>query len=119
MTVASRVGDRPVWAAAYGSQAAAAWLVIRGDAKNGEYDVPAFAAFIAQLGLSVAWLLLFFRIRRPAVALADLCLLWIAVAITVREFARKHRLAATLLLPYLAWVSYVGAVNARVWWRDR
>ncbi|MDQ1704415.1 MAG: translocator protein [Frankiaceae bacterium] len=109
----------PRWAAAYGSQAAAAWLVVRGDARNGEYDVPAFTAFTAQLGLSVAWLLLFFRFRRPAFALADMCLLWLAVAVTVREFARKHRLAAGLLLPYLGWVTYAAAVNAQVWWRER
>jgi tryptophan-rich sensory protein len=113
------LGHAPPWAAAYGSQAAAAWLVVRGDAKNGEYDVPAFTAFTAQLGLSVAWLLLFFHFRRPAIALADMCLLWLAVAMTVREFARKHRLAAGLLLPYLGWVTYAAAVNAKVWWRDR
>jgi tryptophan-rich sensory protein len=109
----------PPWVAAFGTQAAAAWLVFRGDARDGEYDVPAFAAFMTQLGLTAAWLLLFFRVRRPAFALAEMCLLWFAVAMTVREFARKHRVAAALLLPYLGWVTYAGAVNARVWWRTR
>jgi benzodiazapine receptor len=113
------IDQTPFWAAAYGSQAAAAWLVVRGDARHGEYDVPAFAAFVTQLGLSVAWLLLFLRLERPAWALADMCLLWLAVAVTIREFARKHRVAALLLVPYLAWLSYAATVNTRVWWRTR
>jgi tryptophan-rich sensory protein len=64
------------------------------------------------LTLSVAWLLLFFRLRRPALALATMTLLWVATAVTVIEFARKHRVAASLLLPYLAWLSYAAAINA-------
>jgi tryptophan-rich sensory protein len=102
----------PLWAGAYAAQFAAAWLVVSRDADDGEYDVPAFAAFTAQLMLSVAWLLLFFRLRRPALALATMTVLWVAAAATVVEFARKHRVAATLLLPYLAWLSYAAAINA-------
>jgi benzodiazapine receptor len=113
------VGRGPLWAGALGSQLTAAWLVVSGDAHEGEYDVPAFAAFWTQMMLSLAWLLLFFRFRRPALALADVCVLWLATAITVREFARKHRIAAGLVLPYLAWVSYAALVNGRVWWRTR
>ncbi|HEU5035264.1 MAG TPA: TspO/MBR family protein [Mycobacteriales bacterium] len=111
------VGAPPLWVAAFGGQISAAWLVIRGDAERGEYDVPAFVAFSTQLALSLAWLLLFFRLQRPAVALADVCALWLAVAVTIREYARRHRVAAALLLPYLAWVSLAGAVNLRACWR--
>ena len=46
-------------------------------------------------------------------------MLWLAVALTIREFARRHRFAAALLLPYLAWVSYVAVVNLDVWRRNR
>ena len=102
----------PLWAGAYAAQFGAAWLVVSRDADEGEYDVPAFVAFSAQLMLSVAWLLLFFRFRRPAFALATMSLLWVATAVTVVEFARKHRVAASLLLPYLAWLSYAAAINA-------
>src|SRR3954463_7742389 len=113
------VGRPPLWAGALGSQLTAAWLVVSGDAHEGEFDVPAFAAFATQMMLSLSWLLLFFRLRRPALALAVVCVLWLATAFTVRDFARKHRFAATLVLPYLAWVSYAALVNGRVWWRNR
>jgi benzodiazapine receptor len=113
------VGRPPLWVGALGSQFTAAWLVVSGDAHQGEYDVPAFAAFTTQMTLSLAWLLLFFRLHRPALALADICVLWLATVFTAREFARKHRVAAGLVLPYLAWVSYAALVNGRAWWRAR
>jgi tryptophan-rich sensory protein len=113
------VGRPPLWAGAFGAQLGAAWLVVSRDAHEGEYDVPAFVSFCTQLALGVSWLLLFFRLRRPALALIDVCVLWMATAMTVREFARKHRVAAGLLLPYLAWVTYAAAVNGRHWWHTR
>ena len=113
------IGWTPLWAGALGSQFTAAWLVISGDAHDGEYDVPAFAAFSTQMALSAAWLLLFFGLRRPALALADMCVLWVATVFTAREFARKHRVAAALVVPYLLWVSYAAFVNGRMWWRTR
>ncbi|HET6818761.1 MAG TPA: TspO/MBR family protein [Mycobacteriales bacterium] len=109
----------PVWAVLYASQAVAAWLVWRGDAAGGRYDVPALSSYWVQLSLNLAWSLLFFGLRRPAWALLEICVLWVAVAMTIREFARRHRFAAALLLPYLAWVTYAVALNAAIWHRNR
>ena len=109
----------PVWTLLYASQAVAAWLVWRGDARRAEYDVPAMTSYGVQLGLNLLWTLLFFGLRRPAWALAEVCVLWLAIVVTMREFARKHRVAAALLLPYLLWVSYAAALNLGLWWRNR
>ena len=118
-TASAPVTWPPLWAGAYATQFAAAWLVVSRDADQGEYDVPAFTAFSTQLMLSVAWLLLFFRFHRPALALVSMCALWTATAVTVREYARKHRVAASLLIPYLAWLTYAAAINGRTWWQSR
>jgi tryptophan-rich sensory protein len=109
----------PAWAVLYATQAVAAWLVWRGDARRAEYDVPALGTYSLQLGLNLAWTLLFFGLRRPAWALVEICVLWLAIAVTIREFSRKHRFAAALLLPYLAWVTYAAALNAGIWRRNR
>lgn len=109
----------PVWAFLYANQAVAAWLVWRGDAARGRYDVPALTSYWVQLGLNLAWMLLFFGLRRPAWALLEICVLWVAVALTIREFAVRHRFAAALLLPYLAWLTYAVALNASIWHRNR
>lgn len=109
----------PAWALLYANQAVAAWLVWRGDAARAEYDVPALTSYWAQLGLNLAWTMLFFGLRRPGLALVEICALWLAIAVTIREFSRRHRFAAAMLLPYLAWVSYAAALNAGIWWRNR
>jgi tryptophan-rich sensory protein len=109
----------PAWALLYANQAVAAWLVWRGDARRAEFDVPALSTYGVQLWLNLAWTFLFFGLRRPGLALLDICALWVAVAVTMHDFARKHRFAATLLVPYLAWVTYAVALNAAIWWRNR
>lgn len=109
----------PVWGVLYACQAIAAWLVWRGDASRAEYDVPALTSWWVQLGLNLVWTLLFFGLRRPAIALVDICALWLAIVLMIREFARKHRFAAALLVPYLVWVTYAAALNAGIWWRNR
>ena len=46
-------------------------------------------------------------------------MLWIAIAATVAAFARRSRVAAWLLVPYLAWVTFALALNAAIWRRNR
>ena len=67
-----------------------------------------------QLVLNAAWSQLFFGWRRPDLALVDVVLLWGAIAWTIWVFNRHDRLAAGLMLPYLAWVSLAVALNAGV-----
>lgn len=109
----------PAWTVLYANQAVAAWLVWRGDAARGQFDVPAISSYTTQLGLNLAWTLLFFGLKRPALALIDICVLWVAIALTVREFARQHHVAAALLVPYLLFIGYAVALNAAIWWRNR
>jgi tryptophan-rich sensory protein len=122
--------DKPTWTPSHRSfraagtvlaaaQAVGAWLVWRDDDERDEVDVPALTSYAVQLGLSLAWSLLFFGLRRPAWSLLEICVLWLAVATTIGEFARRHRYAASLLVPYLGWVTFAAALNAAVWWRNR
>ena len=109
----------PAWTVLYANQAVAAWLVWRGDAARAQFDVPAIASYAVQLGLNLAWTLLFFGLKQPALALLDICVLWLAIALTAREFARQHPVAAALLVPYLAFIGYAAALNAAIWRRNR
>lgn len=78
-------------------------------------DRAAFAAFGAQLVLNLMWPVLFFGLQKLGLALAGLVLLWFSIAITLRMFWRHDRIAALLFAPYLAWVSFAGALNASIW----
>jgi tryptophan-rich sensory protein len=64
--------------------------------------------------LNVLWSVLFFLARRPDWALAQIVLLTLSVLWLIRICGRIDRLAAGLLLPYLAWVLFAATVNAGV-----
>jgi len=64
--------------------------------------------------LNVAWSLLFFRLRRPDWALAEWLPFWLSIGVLAACAWRLDRRAGGLLLPYLAWVAFAGALNAAV-----
>lgn len=69
----------------------------------------AFNAF-----LNISWSLLFFRVQRPDWALFELGLLWLSILALIIVSARHSKPGALLLVPYLVWVSFAGALNWRV-----
>lgn len=64
--------------------------------------------------LNILWSLLFFRMERPDWAMWELGALWLSIAVLIIFCGRFSRLAALLLVPYLAWVSIAGALNWQV-----
>jgi len=71
----------------------------------------AIAAFVIQLALNLAWSPVFFGAHQITLALAILIALDLAVLLTVVLFWRVRRLAAVLMLPYLAWIAFATLLN--------
>lgn len=108
----------PVWTALY---AALAWNGVRLWAEDPELPGArrARALWAAQLGLNAAWTPLFFGLRRPGVALADLVLLdTAATALRVSE-AERAEPTSLVLDPYLAWLGFATYLNAAICWHGR
>jgi tryptophan-rich sensory protein len=103
----------PVWTVLYGMMAAAAWLIWR-QRHQRRVAVP-IILFAVQLALNSAWSPLFFGLRHPGLALADIVLLWLALAATVWLFLKRRLVAGVLLAPYLLWVSFAAALNLAIW----
>ncbi len=101
----------PVWTTLYVLMALAAWLVWR----EGAGTRNALSLYVGQLVANALWSWLFFVWRRGALAFFDAGLLALLIAATMYQFARYRRLAAVLLLPYLAWVSFATALTGWVW----
>ncbi|CAN5868690.1 tryptophan-rich sensory protein [soil metagenome] len=101
----------PVWTALYGMMAVAAWLVWRSSAAVRT----ALALFAFQLMLNAAWSWLFFGLKRPDLAFADIVLVWFAILATTAAFFRIRTAAGILMLPYLFWVSFATALNYAIW----
>ena len=65
--------------------------------------------------LNVLWSWLFFGWRLGLPSVVEIVLLWASIAATIVAFWRIQRLAAALLLPYIAWVTFAAALNFTVW----
>jgi len=104
----------PAWGVLYALMGLALFLVWEraGKNKHGFYDM---AAFAFQLALNTLWSVIFFGLRSPAAALAEILLLWAAIAYTIFSFWKIDRRAAYLLAPYIVWVSFAAALNYYVW----
>lgn len=103
----------PVWSVLYVLMGIAAWLVWREHGFKGAST--ALKLFVAQLLANALWTWLFFAWHLGAVSLAEIVMLWLLIASTIVAFWRLHRLAAVLLLPYLAWVSFATALTYSLW----
>jgi translocator protein len=90
-----------------------AWLVWRKHRFHAA--ATALALFGAQLLVNALWTWLFFAWRLGALAFFEILVLWLLIAATMRCFWPLHRIAALLLLPYLAWVSFAAALNLALW----
>ena len=76
-------------------------------------------AFATQLALNLLWSIVFFGARRVRLAFAELVVLWVAIATTIVAFWRVRPVAGVLLVPYLAWTTFAGALNLAVARRNR
>lgn len=100
----------PVWTTLYVLMGVAAWLVWRTAGWTG-----ALSLFVGQLACNAAWSWFFFAWRRGALAFVDVVVLLVLIVATIFAFARVHALAAVLLLPYLAWVTFATALTYAIW----
>lgn len=108
----------PVWSVLYAAMAVAAWLVWMMKERGAEVR-PALTIYFVQLVFNAAWSVIFFGLRRPDLALFDIGLLWLAIAICTAMFYRISRSAGWLMLLYFAWASFASALNHSIWSLNR
>jgi translocator protein len=107
----------PVWTTLYLAMAASGWLVWRMTGFTGAGGP--LAVFFIQLVLNTAWTPIFFGLRRVGLAFVEIIALWLAIVATIILFRSVNELAAWLLVPYLAWVSFAAALNYSIWRLNR
>lgn len=104
----------PVWTTLYILMGIAFYLVWKTDAPARKKKW-AMGLWLAQLILNFCWSLIFFYQQQIAGALLEMALLWIMILITIFAFARIHKLAAWLMVPYISWVSFAFMLNYAIW----
>jgi len=103
----------PVWTTLYFMMAIAAWRVWRRDGlRQARW---ALALFALQLGLNLAWSIVFFGMRMIGAALVEIVVLLLAILATTVVFWQRDRVAGMLLIPYAAWVAFATVLTAALW----
>jgi benzodiazapine receptor len=103
----------PVWSLLYLLMALAAWRV--GLAAASPLRRWALALFMLQLALNLAWSWIFFHQHAIGAALVEVVVLWAAIGATTLVFARVDPVAAWMMAPYWAWVTFATVLNAAYW----
>lgn len=75
--------------------------------------------YTTQLGLNFLWSFLFFRWNLRGTALVNASLLWTMVTLNTYYYYRKNKLAGSLMIPYVIWVTYAVALNYAIWEMNR
>lgn len=107
----------PVWTTLYTAMAIAAFRIW--NAPDSEERTDALRLWFGQLALNAAWSPIFFGAKHPRAALADLGGLAVTQAAFVRKAARVDSVAASLFIPYMAWVAFAGYLNVEIVRRNR
>jgi tryptophan-rich sensory protein len=105
----------PAWSLLYLLMAIAAWRVQRTSVSTAR---SALTLYVVQLVANALWTWLFFSWRLGALAFAEILVLWLLIAATIRAFGRHDRWAALLLVPYIAWVSFATCLCYSIWQRN-
>jgi tryptophan-rich sensory protein len=107
----------PVWTALYICMAVAMWLVWR-EEESASQVTPPQMMWVAQLALNLGWSVIFFGLREPGLALAEIILLWSAILATTMVFFRMSRAAGILMVPYALWVTFAAILNFSLWYMN-
>jgi tryptophan-rich sensory protein len=103
----------PAWTVLYIMIAVAGWLVWR-EAGLAGAALP-LAVYVVQLLFNAGWSAVFFGLQRPDLAFLEVIGLWLSILATILLFWPVSQLAALLLLPYLAWVTFAATLNFAIW----
>jgi len=101
----------PVWTTLYVLMGGAIWRAWRA---GGPAAPRLVRVYFVQLFFNALWSGLFFGLKQPAWALADILVLWSLLVWLQVGLWRIDRIAGVLWLPYVLWVSFATALNAAI-----
>jgi tryptophan-rich sensory protein len=101
----------PVWTTLYVLMGVAIWRAWRA---GGPAATRLVRLYFVQLFFNALWSVLFFGLKQPAWALADILVLWVLLVWLQAGLWRSDRAAGALWVPYVLWVSFATALNAAI-----
>jgi len=83
------------------------------------FDLRFTSALVLNLILNAGWYWIFFGLKPPAAAFAEIVVLEVTCVALVALAARISTAAASLLLPYALWTAVALVINLTIAWRIR
>ncbi len=106
------------WTILYLLMGWASYLVYVSDAPHNRIK-RALVVYAVQLLLNFCWTMIYFAAAQYLLAFIWLVVLFAMILITFSQFRRRSKLAAYLLIPYIAWVAFAGYLNMGVYLLNR
>jgi translocator protein len=106
----------PVWTLLYILIGASIAVIWHSEAEN---KSKAYRLFGIQAILNLIWTPIFFGMHNLGLSFIVIILMVLFIFLTILEFYKIKRLAAYLLFPYLAWVSFATVLNGAIFWLNR
>ncbi len=104
----------PVWTTLYILMGIALFLIWKKEGNN-NLKKAAIILFAMQLVLNFFWSIIFFNQHQIGWALVEIVILWLSIMLTIFVFAKIAKIAAWLMVPYIAWVSFATILNFTIW----
>ena len=76
----------------------------------------AMSVYHYQLLVNFLWPVFFFNLQWYGFSFLWLALLWVMVAVMIKQFYAIKPIAAYLNIPYLIWLTFAAYLNLGVWW---
>ena len=71
----------------------------------------ALTFFLIQLVLNLSWTTIFFKFKKPIIALVSIILIILFTLLTFKLFIKINKTAAYLLIPYISWLLLASSLN--------
>jgi benzodiazapine receptor len=103
----------PVWISLYALMGVASYLIWRNKKTSGAKV--ALTIYGVQLAMNALWSILFFGLKNPGLAFAEILILLAFILATTILFWKINKWAGILFLPYLVWTSFATFLNYAIW----
>lgn len=104
----------PVWVLLYILMGISIYLIWQKTEENKKAKGAIFL-FWFHLIFNASWSIIFFGFQNPGLAFVNIIIIWLLIIILMIKFWKINKWSAYLLIPYLLWVSFAGALNYFIW----
>ncbi len=87
--------------------------------KKGKKALGLVKLFLIHLVFNSVWSIIFFGLKNPGLAFAEILILWGIILVLAFKFYKVNKIAAYLLIPYQLWVSFATILNLSIWLLNR